>query len=73
MQKCQSLSNGKPSLTLLPHTPHTIRTTVRPCESCHDSEITLGLGDPKRNVIVDSGVIFLHFEKHGYCSLRFSG
>ena len=50
--------NGKPSLTLLPHTPHTIRTIVRPCESCHDSGITLGLGDPKRNVIVDSESFF---------------
>ena len=47
-------SNGGPGLILLPHTPHTIRTTVRPCESCHDSEITLGLGDPKRNTIVGS-------------------
>jgi hypothetical protein len=46
--------NEKPGLILLPHTPHTIRTSVRPCESCHDSEISLGLGDPKRNVIVDS-------------------
>ena len=50
--------NEKPGLILLPHTPHTIRTSVRPCESCHDSEISLGLGDPKRNVIVDSESFF---------------
>ncbi|HIL27103.1 MAG TPA: hypothetical protein EYG21_06935, partial [Nitrospinaceae bacterium] len=50
--------NEKPGLILLPHTPHTIRTSVRPCESCHDSEIGLGLGDPKRNIIVDSESFF---------------
>ncbi len=50
--------NEKPGLILLPHTPHTIRTSVRPCESCHDSEISLGLGDPKRNIIADSESFF---------------
>ena len=44
----------RPRLILIPHTPHTIRTTVRPCESCHDSEVALGLGDPTRKNIVDS-------------------
>jgi len=58
-------SNGKPGLILLPHTPHTIRTIVRPCESCHDSEITLGLGDPKRNTIVDSESFFSILKNKG--------
>jgi hypothetical protein len=57
--------NGNPGLILLPHTPHTIRTIVRPCESCHDSEITLGLGDPKRNTIVDSGSFFSTLKNTG--------
>ncbi|HIN88963.1 MAG TPA: hypothetical protein EYN05_09965, partial [Nitrospinaceae bacterium] len=57
--------NGKPGLILLPHTPHTIRKVVRPCESCHDSEITLGLGDPKRNTIVDSGSFFSTLKNTG--------
>jgi len=46
--------DGGPGLILLPHTPHTIRTTGRSCESCHDSQTALGLGDPTRNTIVDS-------------------
>jgi hypothetical protein len=57
--------NGNPGLILLPHTPHTIRTIVRPCESCHDSGITLGLGDPKRNTIVDSESFFSTIKKTG--------
>jgi hypothetical protein len=57
--------NGNPGLILLPHTPHTIRTIVRPCESCHDSEIALGLGDPKRNTIVDSESFFSIIKKTG--------
>ena len=48
------LKNGGPGLILLPHTPHTIRTTARTCESCHDSKIALGLGDPTRKTIVNS-------------------
>jgi len=55
----------KPGLILLPHTPHTIRTTVRSCESCHDSEVALGLGDPKRNVIVDAESFFSTLKNQG--------
>ena len=46
---------GQPGLLLLPHTPHTIRKIVRPCESCHDSDITVGLGDPARKTLDDAG------------------
>ena len=50
--------NGNPGLVLIPHTPHTIRTIVRPCESCHESEIAVGLGDTKRNTVVDAQSFF---------------
>jgi hypothetical protein len=63
--------NGKPGLILLPHTPHTIRTTVRPCESCHDNKIALGLGDPKRNVIVSAESFFSIFENEGIVPSNF--
>ena len=57
--------DGGPGLIFLPHTPHTIRTTVRPCESCHDSEISLGLGDPNRKTITDSESFFLALKNNG--------
>jgi hypothetical protein len=66
-----STKNGKPGLILLPHTPHTIRKTVRSCESCHDSEIALGLGDPKRNVIVDAGLFFSILQNEGVVPKNF--
>ncbi|PIQ97922.1 MAG: hypothetical protein COV67_01695 [Nitrospinae bacterium CG11_big_fil_rev_8_21_14_0_20_56_8] len=39
-------ADGKPGLTLLPYTPHTIRKAVRSCESCHENPVAMGLGDP---------------------------
>ena len=57
--------DGGPGLIFLPHTPHTIRTTVRPCESCHDSEISLGLGDSNRKTITDSESFFLALKNNG--------
>ncbi len=33
------------------HSPHTIRKTVRGCESCHQNELTAGLGDPLRQSV----------------------
>jgi hypothetical protein len=57
--------DGGPGLIFLPHTPHTIRTIVRPCESCHDSEISLGLGDPNRKTITDSESFFLALKNNG--------
>ena len=47
--------DARPGLILLPHTPHTIRTTVRSCESCHESDVALGLGDPARRTLADAG------------------
>jgi hypothetical protein len=46
--------DARPGLMLLPHTPHTIRTTVRSCESCHESDVALGLGDPARRILADA-------------------
>jgi hypothetical protein len=63
--------DGGPGLILLPHTPHTIRTTVRPCESCHDSKISLGLGDPNRKTITDSESFFLALKNDGSIPLDF--
>ncbi|MDH5762522.1 MAG: hypothetical protein OEZ51_06035 [Nitrospinota bacterium] len=37
---------GKPGWVMTPHTPHTIRSTTRPCESCHENTLATGLGDP---------------------------
>ena len=63
--------DGGPGLIFLPHTPHTIRTTVRPCESCHDSEISLGLGDPNRKTITDSESFFLALQNNDSIPLDF--
>ncbi len=57
--------NERPRLILIPHTPHTIRTTVRPCESCHESEVALGLGDPTRKTITDAESFFTAWEEDG--------
>ena len=45
--------NGRPGLVMVPHTPHTIRTVARPCESCHMNALTAGLGDPNLENIAD--------------------
>ena len=45
--------NGRPGLVMVPHTPHTIRTVARPCESCHMNALTAGLGDPNLKNIED--------------------
>ncbi len=38
--------DGEPGFNVLPHTPHTIRKTARTCESCHENNVAIGLGDP---------------------------
>jgi len=45
--------NGKPGWVMTPHTPHTIRSTTRPCESCHESPLTAGLGDSTLKYVED--------------------
>ena len=37
---------GRPGWVMTPHSPHTIRSTTRPCGSCHENALTTGLGDP---------------------------
>ncbi len=49
--------DGKPGLILVPHTPHTIRKSVRSCESCHDSTLAVGLGDSLKRSVAD-GILF---------------
>jgi len=43
-------------LILVPHTPHTIRKSVRSCESCHDSTLTAGLGNSLKRSVVDGNL-----------------
>jgi len=50
--------NGRPGWVMTPHTPHTIRTTTRPCESCHESTLAVGLGESTLKY-VDDGKPFL--------------
>jgi len=54
--------DGKPSLILVPHTPHTIRKSVRSCESCHDSMLTAGLGDSFKRSVADGNLFASEFK-----------
>jgi hypothetical protein len=45
--------SGKPGWVMTPHTPHTIRSTTRPCESCHESTLTAGLGESTLKYVED--------------------
>lgn len=47
--------DGRPGLMMVPHSPHTIRKTARPCEDCHGSSEAAGLGDPRRSQIANAG------------------
>ena len=38
-------SGGQPGWIMTPHTPHTIRSITRPCESCHENTLAVGLGE----------------------------
>ena len=43
----------KPGWVMTPHTPHTIRSTTRPCESCHENTLTAGLGESTLKYVKD--------------------
>lgn len=43
--------DGGAGLIWTAYSPHTIRKTVRSCESCHQNELSAGLGDPLRQSI----------------------
>ncbi len=58
--------DGKPSLILVPHTPHTIRKSVRSCESCHESNVAMGLGDPLKRSIRDGKMFFTEFNENNH-------
>ncbi len=50
--------DGKAGLIWTAYTPHTTRKTVRSCESCHQNELSAGLGDPLRQNIKNSATFF---------------
>jgi hypothetical protein len=54
--------DGKPGLVLVPHTPHTIRKSVRSCESCHESTQAVGLGDPLKRSVTDGKLFAREFK-----------
>ena len=43
--------DGRAGMIWTAYTPHTTRKTVRSCESCHQNELSAGLGDPLRQRI----------------------
>lgn len=50
--------DGTPGLIWTDYSPHTIRKTVRSCESCHQSSISAGLGDSLKKFNLDAGQFF---------------
>ncbi|MCH8313339.1 MAG: hypothetical protein IID17_10170 [Nitrospinae bacterium] len=63
--------DGKPSLILVPHTPHTIRKSVRSCESCHDSMLAVGLGDSLKRSVADGKLFAREFKTKNRLLPRF--
>jgi hypothetical protein len=55
-------ADGKPGLILVPHTPHTIRKSVRSCESCHESTLAVGLGDSLKRTVADGKLFAREFK-----------
>jgi hypothetical protein len=50
--------DGRAGLIWTAYSPHTIRKTVRSCESCHQNELSVGLGDPLRKNIKSATTFF---------------
>ena len=50
--------DGGAGLIWTTYSPHTIRKTVRSCESCHKNKLSAGLGDPLRQSIQNSTSFF---------------
>ncbi|MEK9628514.1 MAG: hypothetical protein VW455_05795 [Nitrospinota bacterium] len=46
--------DGAPGMIWTDYSPHTIRKTVRSCESCHQNALSVGLGDPLKKSILDA-------------------
>ncbi len=57
--------DGRAGLIWTTYSPHTIRKTVRSCESCHQNKLSVGLGDPLRQSIESATSFFeeLRFNK----------
>ena len=47
--------DDSPGLIWTDYSPHTIRKTVRSCESCHQNSLSVGLGDTLKKSIQDAG------------------
>ncbi|MGP0628486.1 hypothetical protein ACTRW9_02125 [Nitrospina sp. 32_T5] len=47
-------TDGKPGLVWTKHTPHTIRSSARKCESCHQNSVATGLGEPQLHRVEDA-------------------
>ncbi len=63
--------DGKPGLILIPHTPHTIRKSVRSCESCHESTLSAGLGDSLKRSVADGNLFAREFKAKNRLLPRF--
>jgi len=50
--------DGGAGLIWTTYSPHTIRKTVRSCESCHQNKLSAGLGDPLRQSIQNTTSFF---------------
>ncbi len=50
--------DDSPGLIWTDHSPHTIRKTVRSCESCHQNSLSVGLGDSLKKSIQNAGQFF---------------
>jgi len=50
--------DGGAGLIWTAYSPHTIRKTVRSCESCHQNKLAAGLGDPLRQSIQNATAFF---------------
>ena len=50
--------DGGAGLIWTTYSPHTIRKTVRSCESCHKNKLSAGLGDPLRQSIQNTTSFF---------------
>jgi len=58
--------DGRPSLILVSHAPHTIRKSVRSCESCHASDVAKGLGNPLKRSVRDGKLFFSELNKNNH-------
>ena len=63
--------DDSPGLIWTDYSPHTIRKTVRSCESCHQNSLSVGLGDTLRKSIQDAGPFFSGLKQNNQVSPDF--